>query len=82
VPAGGQESFSGLAVVVFLPLYFNPYEEHSFEPVKVEWITDSVSPALSTVGQSNFLGAYLAIVAPFILFAMLAAEERGRDPTA
>lgn len=31
------------------------------------WITDSVSPMLSTLGRSNFLGAYLAMVVPFTL---------------
>lgn len=29
------------------------------------WDTDSVSPALSTLGRSNFFGAYLAVVLPF-----------------
>lgn len=31
------------------------------------WITDSVSPVHSTLGRSNFLGAYLAMVAPWTL---------------
>lgn len=31
------------------------------------WATDAVSPVLSTLGRSNFLGAYLALISPFIL---------------
>lgn len=34
------------------------------------WITDSVSPVLSTMGRSNFLGAYLAMVVPFTLLRL------------
>ncbi len=33
----------------------------------LDWITDSVSPVLSTMGRSNFLGSYLAMVIPFTL---------------
>ena len=33
----------------------------------LNWITDSVSPVLSTMGRSNFLGSYLAMVIPFTL---------------
>lgn len=31
------------------------------------WTTDAVSPVLSTLGRSNFLGAYLALIIPFTL---------------
>ena len=31
------------------------------------WISDSVSPVLSTVGRSNYLAAYLVMVMPFTL---------------
>ncbi|HRJ40909.1 MAG TPA: O-antigen ligase family protein [Caldilineaceae bacterium] len=31
----------------------------------LRWQSDSVSPVLSTLGRSNFLGAYLAILLPF-----------------
>ncbi len=31
------------------------------------WITDSVSPVHATLGRSNFLGAYLAMVVPWTL---------------
>ena len=31
------------------------------------WVSDSVSPVLSTVGRSNYLAAYLAMVIPFTL---------------
>jgi len=41
------------------------------------WITDSVSPVLSTMGRSNFLGAYLAMVIPFTLLR-IADERAGR----
>lgn len=34
------------------------------------WITDAVSPVLSTMGRSNFLGAYLAMVVPFTLLRL------------
>ena len=37
----------------------------------INWITDSVSPVLSTMGRSNFLGAYLAMVLPFSLSRIL-----------
>lgn len=39
------------------------------------WITDSVSPVLSTMGRSNFLGAYLAMVVPFTLSRLVAQRE-------
>lgn len=39
------------------------------------WITDSVSPVLSTMGRSNFLGAYLAMVAPFTLYRLVTRRE-------
>lgn len=44
----------------------------------LEWMTDSVSPVLSTLGRSNFLGAYLAVVMPFTLARLLASREPGR----
>lgn len=31
------------------------------------WVTDSVSPVLSTLGRSNFLAAYLAVLLPLTL---------------
>jgi len=31
------------------------------------WVTDSVSPVLSTLGRSNFLAAYLAVIIPLTL---------------
>lgn len=33
----------------------------------LRWTTDSVSPVLSTLGRSNFLGAYLAVIIPFTM---------------
>jgi O-antigen ligase len=42
------------------------------------WITDSVSPVLSTLGRSNFLGAYLAMVVPFTLLR-IADGDAGRS---
>lgn len=39
------------------------------------WITDSVSPVLSTLGRSNFLGAYLAMVVPFTLLRIADGSE-------
>lgn len=39
------------------------------------WITDSVSPVHATLGRSNFLGAYLAMVAPWTLAFAVAGEE-------
>ena len=33
----------------------------------LSWTTDAVSPVLSTLGRSNFLGAYLVLVIPFAL---------------
>jgi O-antigen ligase len=32
------------------------------------WVSDSVSPVLSTLGRSNFLGAYLAVVIPLTVW--------------
>jgi len=43
----------------------------------LDWITDSVSPVLSTMGRSNFLGAYLAMVIPFTL-ARIVIRRSGR----
>ncbi len=42
------------------------------------WMTDSVSPVLSTMGRSNFLGAYLAMVAPFTLSRFTAGGVSGQ----
>ncbi|MDW8270444.1 MAG: hypothetical protein RMN24_14890, partial [Anaerolineae bacterium] len=39
------------------------------------WMTDSVSPVLSTMGRSNFLGAYLAMVVPFTLFRLVERHD-------
>ena len=39
------------------------------------WMTDSVSPVLSTLGRSNFLGAYLSMVVPITLFVALMADS-------
>lgn len=39
------------------------------------WISDSVSPVLSTVGRSNYLAAYLVMVMPFTL----ALWQSGQD---
>jgi O-antigen ligase len=36
----------------------------------LDWITDSVSPVLSTMGRSNYLGAYMAVVIPFTLLRL------------
>jgi len=41
------------------------------------WITDSVSSILSTMGRSNFLGAYLAMVIPFTLFRIVTKRGYG-----
>jgi putative inorganic carbon (HCO3(-)) transporter len=41
------------------------------------WITDSVSPVLSTLGRSNFLGAYLAMVIPFTLSRLAVCAAPG-----
>ncbi len=34
------------------------------------WVTDSVSPVHSTIGRSNFLGAYIAMLIPFTLWRL------------
>lgn len=46
----------------------------------LDWVTDSVSPTLSTMGRSNFLGAYLAMVVPFTLLRLLNVDDRGAEP--
>lgn len=43
-----------------------------FDPLA--WQTDSVSPVASTIGRSNFLGAYLAMIVPFTLQRLLSAS--------
>jgi O-antigen ligase len=43
------------------------------------WITDSVSPVHGTLGRSNFLGAYLAMVAPWTLALVLLGSRYGED---
>jgi O-antigen ligase/Tfp pilus assembly protein PilF len=40
------------------------------------WRTDAASPVLSTVGRANFLGSYLAIVAPLTVGGTLLARRR------
>jgi putative inorganic carbon (HCO3(-)) transporter len=48
------------------------------------WRTDSVSPVLSTMGRSNFFGAYLAMIVPFSLFLWVRSNGaewlRSSDP--
>ena len=44
------------------------------------WISDSVSPVHATLGRSNYLGAYLAIVASWTL-ALVVMEINDRDKT-
>ena len=39
------------------------------------WVSDSVSPVLSTVGRSNYLAAYLAMVMPFTLALWRSGDE-------
>ncbi|MEI2692400.1 MAG: O-antigen ligase family protein [Anaerolineae bacterium] len=41
------------------------------------WITDSVSPVHATLGRSNFLGAYLAMVAPWTLALAVLGSRHG-----
>jgi putative inorganic carbon (HCO3(-)) transporter len=43
----------------------------------LDWITDSVSPVLSTMGRSNFLGSYLAMVTPFTLSCIVIRRHGG-----
>lgn len=43
------------------------------------WITDSVSPVHATLGRSNFLGAYLAMVAPWTLALAVLGSRHGED---
>ncbi|MBX3002152.1 MAG: O-antigen ligase family protein [Caldilineaceae bacterium] len=46
------------------------------------WRTDSVSPVHSTLGRSNFLGAYLAVLLPLTLYRLHCAwiaHPRSRD---
>lgn len=43
------------------------------------WITDSVSPVHATLGRSNFLGAYLAMVAPWTLALAVLGSPHGED---
>ena len=50
------------------------------------WDTDAISPMVSTLGRSNFVGAFLAVVAPFTLARALANPEKAasaieREPT-
>lgn len=42
----------------------------------LQWLTHPVSRTLSTMGNSIFLGAYLAMVVPFTLSRLVAARER------
>jgi O-antigen ligase len=39
------------------------------------WETDSYSPTLSTIGRSNFVGAYLSMAIPFTLFFFKSAVD-------
>ncbi len=43
------------------------------------WISDSVSPVHATLGRSNFLGAYLAMVAPWTLAMLVLGSRSGAD---
>jgi O-antigen ligase len=43
----------------------------------LDWMTDSVSAVLSTMGRSNFLGAYLAMVTPFTLSRLISRPGGG-----
>lgn len=46
----------------------------SLDPL--QWESDSVSPILSTLGRSNFLGAYLAILIPLTLHWLMTTGVR------
>lgn len=43
------------------------------------WVSDSVSPVHATLGRSNFLGAYLAMVAPWTLAMPMLGARYGVD---
>lgn len=47
-----------------------------FDMDPLPWITDSISPVHSTLGRSNFLGAYLAMVIPLTLYQLTREEHR------
>lgn len=40
------------------------------------WLTDATSPVLSTMGRSNFLGAYLAVIMPLTAAQALVQPQR------
>jgi putative inorganic carbon (HCO3(-)) transporter len=42
------------------------------------WIANPISPTFSTMGNANFLGAYLAMVIPFTLLRIVLAENSDR----
>jgi putative inorganic carbon (HCO3(-)) transporter len=42
----------------------------------LRWVSDSVSPMHSTLGRSNFLAAYLALVIPFTLARLATVQGR------
>jgi O-antigen ligase len=42
----------------------------------LDWRTDAASPVLSTIGRSNLLGSYLALIAPLTAGRLLAARRR------
>jgi O-antigen ligase len=44
----------------------------------LKWSTSSISPVLSTLGRSLFLGSYLAMVIPFTLSRIVAGRSKGR----
>jgi O-antigen ligase len=43
----------------------------------LKWSTSSISPVLSTLGRSLFLGSYLAMVIPFTLSRIVAGQRKG-----
>ncbi len=44
----------------------------------LDWIANRISPSFSTLGNPNFLGAYLAMVIPFTLSRILMASSKNR----
>lgn len=50
-------------------IFYGLVQALGFDPII--WETDSLSPILSTLGRSNFVAAYLAILLPFSIYLII-----------
>ncbi len=64
-PVARQEQMTALSAGSVPVILYGFSQALGLDPLP--WTSDAVSPVMGTLGRSNFLGAYLALVIPFTL---------------